>query len=202
MRTHARLLGRQDHAGTASMEVRRDALVAASEVVLFTNGAVRRMNRETGSESVATVGEISVYPNSINTVPGSVQLGIDVRDLRMGNMERLTKKIHVMIASLKKKYGISSQVAVDDVRSPVVLSKMVQNTIASACKEFKLKSRPMNSGATHDAQNMAAVTQTGMIFVPSRNGVSHTPAEWTDWEDVERGYRVYDLTLRKLLSRV
>jgi N-carbamoyl-L-amino-acid hydrolase len=194
----ATILGNENHAGTTPMKMRKDALVAASDVISFINRRANEMVEKLGSSTVGTVGKLNVFPNGTNIVPGRVEMGIDIRDVIQENMENLRNETVEVIERLEKKYGVGINIRMPITHAPAPLSSEVTNIIEKSAKQVGINVRRMNSGAAHDAQNMAERVKTGMIFVPSVNGVSHAPMEWTGWEDIENGVKVLTQTLKNL----
>lgn len=190
--------GQENHAGTTPMGMRKDALVAASEVVSFLNRRVKDALHEFGGSPVGTVGSLTVSPNSTNVVPGKVTMGIDIRDVKMMNIEKIRNDVLEIIKALEKRYGVETSVHFPVTHRPTPLSSEVADTLERASRRMGIPTRRMNSGAGHDSQNMAEKVKTGMIFVPSINGISHSPMEWTEWEDVEKGAKVLTEALKDL----
>lgn len=195
---YATLEGEENHAGTTPMFARKDALVAAADIISFANKRAKKMVTEFGGSTVATVGRMSVLPGAPNIIPGRVEMGIDIRDGVEENMKNLREEIISRIKDLKEEYGIKSTVEIPFFHPPRPCSRAVIATIAKAVQEMSLKAKRMDSGAGHDAQNIAEKVKTGMIFVPSVKGISHSPMEWTNWEDMERGIGVLTRALRDL----
>ena len=194
----ATIRGISNHAGTTPMALRKDALVAAAEVVTFVHNRANEMVASLGSSTVGTTGRLAVFPNGTNIVPGKVELGIDVRDVSLNNMKNLKDDIIHFLKELESKHGVKADVEIPFIHSPVPLSEDLIKLIESAAQETGVKYRKMNSGAGHDAQNIASKLKTGMIFVPSVDGISHSPMEWTHWEDIEKGVQVLTQTLKFL----
>jgi hydantoinase/carbamoylase family amidase len=197
---YATIMGEGNHAGTTPMNMRKDALVAASDIVQFVNRYANKMVTELGSATVGTVGKMNVFPNGTNIVPARVEMGIDIRDVKFENMELLKKKVVEAINELEKIYGVKAEVTLPITHLPEPLASEVVEAIEKSAKQLGIRSTRMNSGAGHDAQNMATKVKTGMIFVPSVRGISHAPMEWTDWEDVENGVKLLTETLKNLSS--
>ena len=195
---NAIIRGQANHAGTTPMPMRRDALVAASEIVRFVNSRASEMAARPGASTVGTVGKFNVFPNGTNIIPGRVEMGIDIRDVVQHDMDLVRNEVIEAIRSIPPKYNIEVEVSTPISHSPTPLSRKVVASIKDAAGELGIPARIMNSGAGHDAQNMAAKVNTGMIFVPSVNGVSHSPMEWTEWDDIERSVRVLTQTLKNL----
>jgi beta-ureidopropionase / N-carbamoyl-L-amino-acid hydrolase len=192
------LEGQENHAGTTPMAVRKDPLVAGAETVLFVNKRAKEMVKEFGGSTVATVGKMVVTPGAPNIVPGKVEMGIDIRDGSKENMACLRNDIISGIKNLARQHGIKCTIDTAFDHPPVPCSEEVVNAIESAASSLGIETRRMNSGAGHDAQNMAQKVKTAMIFVPSVNGISHSPFEWTHWSDVENGINLLTRSIKTL----
>ncbi|MBW2058823.1 MAG: Zn-dependent hydrolase [Deltaproteobacteria bacterium] len=192
--------GEENHAGTTPMDMRKDALVAAADVVSFVRKRAGEMAEKLSPSLVGTVGRLTVSPNGTNIVPGRVQMGIDIRDVAAGNMEDFRGEVLQMLDNIGEKYGVDVSVEMPFTHLPVSLSPEMVGAIERAAGQVQVRSRRMNSGAGHDSQNMAEKVKTGMIFVPSVKGVSHAPLEWTEWDDIENGVMVLTQTLKNLSS--
>lgn len=164
--------GRADHSGATPMWLRRDALAAASEFVL---AAERRARSH--ATTVATVGRLDVEPNSLTTVPGRVLLDLDVRDIDSERQRELAEALlddAVRIAG-GRGVGVTARRLSD--QSPVVLHGTVQAVLAEAATELATPLVTIRSGASHDAAHLAKHIPTGMLFIPCREGVSHSAEE-------------------------
>lgn len=179
------LAGRNDHAGTTPMEVRRDALAAASEAIL----ALERACCSVG-EVVGTVGRIESFPNALNVVPGLARLGLEVRSV---DEERMSRVVEIVRAELGR---IQSERQIGVCQRFFVSSRAVrfrEEFIALAtelCGALGLPHLVMPSWAGHDASHMSEIAPAGMIFVPSRGGRSHCPEEHTEIEHIALGVRL------------
>src|SRR5919109_2160589 len=175
--------GVQDHAGPTPMRVRHDALVAAAEIV----GGVRAIAREIGGELVTTVGNLTVAPNIVNAIPGKVTLSIDMRDPRDGTLDRALPMLDRVVREACEKEGV--RYALEHYwrvpRTP--FDPEVVAAVERAAQATGAGYRRILSGAGHDAQYMAAIGPTGMVFVPSRDGRSHCEEEFTPMDDIEHG---------------
>ena len=185
--------GRAGHAGTTPMNARRDPLLGAAEVILQVN----RIGKEVSNRSVGTVGYLDVRPGALNVIPGRVEMGIDFRDISEERIDQGITKVKAAIDQICKKLGLEYTIAERARLVPQPMSKKVMDSIELAAKELNVTYKIMPSGAGHDTQNMARICETGMIFVPSRNGISHAPDEWTDPEDLALGA---DVLLRTVLE--
>lgn len=175
--------GEANHAGTTPMDGRRDALVAAGRMI----SAARDLALERGDGVVITIGRITVSPNVPNAVPSRVEFSVDIRHQRAQFISRTTALLEEqfrMIASCER-----TTVEIKEIKSvePAVFDSTVIQAIIESAKALEVPYREIVSGAAHDAQYVNAIAPAGMIFVPSRAGMSHSPDEWTDWEDVAAG---------------
>lgn len=190
--------GVQNHSGTTPMNMRHDALAAAAEAIL----AVERIANEKADEGmVGTVGMIRAEPGSINAIPGLVELRVDIRGsdatVKRVAVEELTGEFYRI--GERRAVRVETEVLADE--QPVAISSRVVETIESMCSDLGIKALRMHSGAGHDAARMARVTETGMIFIPSKNGASHSPAEYTSPQDISLGARVLLGTILSLSGR-
>ena len=175
--------GEANHAGATAMDDRTDALAAASEVVLDVEAAANRIAGSVSETAVATVGSLSVSPNATNVVPGRVELGVDVRDVEYGSMERIVSAVRESLDRLERERGVETTFARPfDVR-PTPMSERLRGAAHDAAAEAGRTVLDLHSGAAHDAMRVARVTDASLLFAPSRDGISHNPREWTDWSD-------------------
>jgi len=186
--------GVANHAGTTPMDRRRDALVTAAEFTLAAN----RIASTTPGTQVATVGRISAEPGAPNVIPGRVTLSLEIRDLDAAKMESVFRAVEIEAKRIADARGTS--IHFDEVElalTPVPTDERLRLVIESAAASLGLSYRRMPSGAGHDAQDMAHVAPMGMIFVPSQDGISHAPREFTTPADLANGA---DVLLRTLLA--
>jgi ureidoglycolate amidohydrolase len=187
--------GAAAHAGATPMGLRRDALVGAAEAVV----AIERIARASPSgTTVGTVGVVRALPGAINVVPGTASLDVDVRDSDEGAREAVVAAIMEAARAIGAARDLEVGVEEIVVDTPVRCAPAVVQASAAACEELGLPFRRMISGAYHDAMVMGRRVPVGMIFVPSRGGVSHHPDEYTSPEQLDRGVAVLAGTLRRL----
>ncbi len=183
--------GSANHAGTTPMELRKDALVAASQVVL----AVNKLAKSSQGNMVATVGAFNVWPNAANIVPGKVEMSLDVRDLYPYNIYNLLislqKQISIIAANTQTKIIMQPTLRVQ----PTLAKPEIKDAIAQVCQQLKLSYYHLPSRAGHDAQEIGKITDIGMIFVPSMAGISHSEEEYTSPEQCSQGANVLLQTL-------
>lgn len=188
------LRGFANHAGTTPMDRRRNAMLAAAELVLIVDRVVRSVE----GRQVGTVGRLLVRPGAPNVVPGQVELTVELRDLDTAVIERLWKEIHTQALASAKQYDTTLEYTLQHVNPPALSTPAVRAVIADAVRGLALSSQVMPSGAGHDAQDLARIGPMGMIFVPSVNGISHSPLELTRPEDVTNGANVLLQTILRL----
>ena len=186
--------GRADHSGGTPMSLRADALNAAAEIALTVESlAIDPRHRGTR----ATIGRLDLYPNSMTTVPGRVTLVVDVRDVDSDRQRTAASEIVQRAHWICERRGVQLAAEVIADTSPAVLSMWLRELISNACRDLDLNYRVMSSGAGHDAAILARLVPAAMVFVPSRDGLSHVPEEWTSAADIARGVDVlYDTVLR------
>lgn len=186
--------GRTNHAGTTPMNMRRDALTTAAHLIL----AIEDIAKHFPGDPVATVGTLQIWPNSINTVPGSVTLSLDIRDLSQDviahMIEQLRRKIETVAVTSRTRIRIKPELQVE----PTLAAANVQALIVESCEELDLSYTHLPSRASHDAQEMGRFTDIGMIFVPSKEGISHSSDEYTSPEQCTKGANILLRTLLKL----
>jgi N-carbamoyl-L-amino-acid hydrolase len=185
-RYQVQVTGRANHAGTTPMADRRDALVAASSLVL----AVREETVREPGRQVGTVGRLLVDPNVPNVIPGRVNLVIELRDLSLETIESIYRRIEARARAIAEQSGTAIEMARISLHEPAPATPWVRDLIAREAVAAGFSMQLMPSGAGHDAQMVARIAPMGMIFVPSVGGVSHAPQELTRWEDAARGCEV------------
>jgi N-carbamoyl-L-amino-acid hydrolase len=179
--------GIANHAGTTPMNSRHDALLAAAELTL----AVNEIITSVPGAQVGTVGRINAEPGAPNVIPGKVTMSLEIRDLSSTTIWDMFRKIEERAGVIAGRRGVGitfNHVAVD--AEPAPTDEGIRSVIAHAAESLNLSYRFMPSGAGHDAQDMAQITPTGMIFVPSVAGISHAPDEYTHPEDMANGASV------------
>ncbi len=186
--------GRPDHAGTTPMHLRKDSLVAASELISeIGNYAVKA-----GEGTVATVGVLDVKPGAANIVPGEVKFTVDIRSKSANCIKSVRNSIEKKLDELASSRGVTFEI--DDLLAvnPVTMSPEILSVFKKKADEKGFSYKVMTSGAGHDAMIMASITPTGLIFVPSKDGRSHCPEEWTDYEDLQKGIELICHTIIEL----
>ncbi|MBB3388773.1 N-carbamoyl-L-amino-acid hydrolase [Rhizobium sp. BK275] len=190
--------GRADHAGTTPMESRADALVAASQLVLDIRNAASELARTPG-HFAATVGEFRIEPNAANVVPSRVVLLIDGRAEIRADMEAFCHWLDGHTQKLALAFGvtIAPPNRISD-NLPTPADKGLLSTLERACETVGAKHRFMASGAGHDTAWIARMAPAAMIFVPCREGRSHSPDEWAENDDIALGAAVLFEAVREM----
>jgi beta-ureidopropionase / N-carbamoyl-L-amino-acid hydrolase len=188
------LRGASGHAGTTPMAGRRDAAVAAARVIL----AVRDTIVRDFPGCVATVGDVLIEPGAFNVVPGLARLALEFRAADEGQLDSIESAVHTRIYAEAESEGVQVEVSPVARWEPSHLDPGMTDAIERSAAALGLTTKRLPSGAGHDAQALAAITRTGMIFVPSVGGVSHGPSELTAWEDIINGANVLLGTVHEL----
>lgn len=178
--------GFANHAGTTPMLQRRNALLAAAKLI---EAVQQIVTREPGRQ-VGTVGKLQVFPNAPNVVPGLVKHSIELRDLSAEKIAGLGDEIQKRAQEIAKETGTEIVIRKVEHDPPAVADPEIQEKIEAAAALIGLRTMRLPSGAGHDAQMMAKVGPIGMIFVPSVDGISHSPKEFTRWQDCANGANV------------
>jgi N-carbamoyl-L-amino-acid hydrolase len=188
------LRGFANHAGTTPMDRRKNAMLAAADLVLIVDRVVRSIE----GRQVGTVGRLVVKPGAPNVIPGQVDLTVELRDLSTEKIERLWTQIHTEALASAQQHGVTLDYTLQHTNLPALSTPAVRAMIADAVQGLGLSSQVMPSGAGHDAQDLARIGPMGMIFVPSVNGISHSPLELTRAQDVTNGANVLLQTILRL----
>lgn len=173
--------GEAAHSGTMGMGERDDALISTAKILLEFD----RIVKEYGEPNVGTVGELYVHPNLPNVVPGEVNFTLEVRGTDMEMMRRITDRFS---AYAHANHNVTIKPNIE--KNPSELSKKLTATVEQVCQETGVDYCMMMSGANHDANSLAAVMDSGLIFIPCLNGVSHNPKEFAEAADIEKGANV------------
>ena len=180
------IIGVANHAGTTPMHGRRDALVSASQLVL----AVQSLASELEICRVGTVGNIQSYTNAANVIPGRISLGVEFRDVDMRCLAEADQEFHKIAKQIEQTEGVNITITRFENTESVQINQSMQNLVEQATDLIGLNYKHLASGAGHDAQAMANITDAAMVFVPSVNGISHAPDEYSTPEDCANGAQV------------
>ncbi len=187
--------GFANHAGSTPMNMRQDALLAASKFILTVNEVINSVK----GNQVGTVGKIAVTPGAYNVIPGKVVLGLEIRDLSSEKIEMLFSEIEKRAATIAKDFKTTiSFVRQPNESKPALTNKALQQTINTSAKALGFSTKFMQSGAGHDSQHIASISPAAMIFIPSVGGISHSPKEFSTATDMANGANVLLQTILKL----
>lgn len=193
------LSGTPNHAGTTPMHMRNDALQALAEFAT----QIQRILDENGSErSVATIGRVELSPGAANVVPGKVDFTLEVRDTEQRVLDDLKGAFRRALSAIARRRDTMFEFTVLSEITPVKCDTGLITELKNVTEELKIPALQMASGAAHDTQMMASITRAAMVFVPSKEGRSHSAAEWTDMEDIEKGANVLLNALGKVAGEV
>ena len=182
-----RLKGKADHAGTAPMHLRSDALMG---MVDFAHEIPRIIDEEGTDKSRITIGHVALKPGFPHTVPGEAEFTIVGRDLDEKVMKRLADSCRKVLESISRRHGLKFDYEQMSWLAPAYCDEEIIALVERNAKALDYSYKIMPSGAGHDVQFFTALTRTGLIFVPSVGGISHAPDEWTHWSDIERGVQL------------
>lgn len=198
LRDEIEIRGESNHAGSTMMPDRKDALVPAAACI----AGLPELVAGSGSEyAVATVGRIHVFPNEINVVPGCCRFNLEIRDQNSSVIDRIREAFYSGLEQAASAGGLSVEKKNLSRQAPSAMAAWIQDEIASACAICGQEAMSLPSGAFHDALPMSARFPTGMIFVPSCGGISHSPLEATDASALDAGCQVLLQTVLNIDKR-
>jgi beta-ureidopropionase / N-carbamoyl-L-amino-acid hydrolase len=190
-------LGQAEQAGTTPMDRRRDAFLAAADYALKARELVVTRG---GARAVTNFGVVHVHPGASNIVPGRAELVHEMRDPDPEVLERLARDCATLAEDVARSRAIGVEIRPMSATLPAPCAPRVQAAIEAACGDLGLGWQRLYSAAGHDAQNLATITDAGMLFVPSRGGRSHRVDEASDAAAIERGANVLLHTLLRLAA--
>ena len=193
-RYNIRLHGQANHAGTTRMCYRHDVVQVFAQIA---SQAIAKAKTE-GDPLVLTFGHIEVTPNTVNVVPGDAMFTMDCRHTDKETLVRFTEEIEADMARIAAEHGVKIEIDRWMDEDPVPMDPELVARIEGIAKDSGASYRMMHSGAGHDSQVIAPHVPTGMIFVPSVEGVSHNPAEYTEPEDLKAGIDMLGAALYQL----
>jgi len=192
--------GTAGHSGTLAMDDRTDALVAAGELVTTVEATGSELAARDGGETVATVGELDIDPGAVNVVPGRATLRIDIRSTDYANMQTIVAAVHDDLDRLETERGVETSLDRSYDIEPVPMSERCQTRLSDAAAAVGVDATSLHSGAGHDTMRTADVTDGGLLFTPSEDGISHNPDERTEWADCTDAVRVLTDALVRLAT--
>ena len=194
---NVQLSGEAAHAGSTPMDMRQDAFQGLAE---FSTELNRILEEHGSPRSVATIGRVELSPGAANVVPNMAQFSIDVRDTDKDILQALADAMRRALSSIARRRRLMFEFDVLSEIAPVKCNSRITQMIERTSHALGINSLRMASGAAHDTQIMASIAPSSLIFIPSKGGRSHSPAEWSDWQDIENGANVLLNTLYQLAS--
>ena len=186
--------GKADHSGATPMNMRSDALLAASHIIIAANKFAK--NKKT---AVATVGYVHAKPGVLNVVPGEARLGVDLRDIDKASLEELNLELRNFVGELSRELKFSYEIRELSSDEPVKLSEHAINLLETEAKKLGVKTLTLPSGAGHDAMNLTKLANSvGMLFIPCVDGISHNIAEAINFKDAVAATKILTNALIRL----
>ncbi len=179
-------LGRADHAGTTPMDARLDAGQGASAFTL----AARQQVMRNYPQCVVNIGSMTLEPGAFNIVPERACLSLEFRAHDEDTLDQLERALLELAEKEAQRFNLGLDIESVGAHQPALMSQQIQDVFHRAAKSLNLKTVPLASFAGHDAQSMASICPAGMIFIPSVDGASHSPREYTEWQDCVNGASV------------
>ncbi len=192
------LSGAAAHAGATPMEMRQDAFQGVAE---FSTELPRIIEEHGSPRSVATIGRVELQPGAANVVPGKAIFSLDVRDIDNNTLQALREAMRCALSAIARRRQLMFDFEVLSEIPAVKCDGGIAHTIEEMANRLGINHTRMASGAAHDTQIMASIARTGLIFVPSKGGRSHSPAEWSDWQDIVNGANVLLNTLYDMANQ-
>ena len=187
--------GIANHAGTTPMNMRKNPLLPAAKFILAVDETVKSYK----GAQVGTVGKIEAFPGAGNVIPGEVTLNLELRDLSSEKIWKIYEELEAKAKEYAEESNTELSIVHQEVASkPALADPIIQKTIENSAKELGLSTMYLPSGAGHDAQEMARIAPIGMIFIPSREGISHSPEEFSSPKDIANGANVLLQTILQL----
>ena len=184
--TEITITGRASHAGTTPMHLRRDAAYVASEIAVF----LRRLARGMSGNQRCTAGRIELYPNLVNVIAERAVLTVDLRNTDAAALQAAEQELAVCLDRLAAQENVAIATRSLASFAPIAFAAEIVSLVDTTARELGLPCRRLPSGAGHDAQMMARLCPSGMIFVPSVGGLSHNVREETKPEHLQAGAKV------------
>ncbi|TPW27840.1 Zn-dependent hydrolase [Martelella alba] len=192
-----RLTGTANHSGTTPMDMRADAFAGLAEIATQIPAMIERSRSDIAR---ITIGKVELWPNHTHTIPGEALFSVIIRDRSEDVMRGLQTLFAHVTAAVAGAHGLTYQIEERSFIPPVSFDRKLVGLLTEEAARLKLPAKSMISGAGHDAQTMMALCPSAMIFVPSRNGISHAPEEHSEWADIEKGAELMLSALMRLSS--
>ncbi|MCK4557105.1 MAG: Zn-dependent hydrolase, partial [Candidatus Aminicenantes bacterium] len=188
--------GKASHSGTTPLELRQDAFLGLADFALKSTQHVATEHYG----SMVTIGRVSVRPGAFSIVPGQVDFSFEFRSQSKKTLEELKKHLFSLAEDVASTRGLEFGSKLVDETEPVSIPARIQDIMKDECENLGYSSMTLPSGAGHDVQILASVAEPGMIFIPCVDGISHSPQEMIQWEDLEKGANLLLQVLIRLAS--
>ncbi|MAW82842.1 MAG: Zn-dependent hydrolase [Crocinitomicaceae bacterium] len=195
-----KVIGRAGHSGTTRMPERRDALVAASEVITTAQDTAITIAEQDNKHFVATIGRIDVYPNGAATVPGEVNMVLDLRASHEHSRNEFLKQLQARCMRISKNRSCKIEMELISNASGAVMDNELRKRLLHAANSLNLSHIDLSSGAGHDMVHLSRIAPAAMIFIPCKEGLSHCPEEFATPEAIAKGSAVLARTILALAS--
>jgi N-carbamoyl-L-amino-acid hydrolase len=189
-------IGESGHAGTTPLELRRDAFLGLADFALRATQHVATKHYG----SMLTIGKAALHPGSFSVIPGRADFTLEFRSASPEALGAIENEVFALAEDIASTRGLSFVSRLIDKTPPVTITPRIVNLLEEECRAFGFSSMRMTSGAGHDAQILAGACDAGLIFIPSPDGISHSPAERVVWEDLEKGANLLLRALVRLAS--
>jgi len=193
-----KLKGMAGHAGSVPMAIRQDAMVGAAEIIVALNEIA---NQVPGAPTVGTVGTLTVFPASRNIIAEEVTFTVDLRDIDLDRRHRYEKQLMDKIEAITQKHRLTYSISEDTNSEPRYCANWIKAIIHEQCRALHLDAPELMSGPFHDSLPMSYACDYGMIFIRSKDGISHNPLEYSSYEDLVQGTNVLLGTVNEILKK-
>lgn len=192
-----KLKGMAGHAGSVPMHLRKDAMLGAAEITVALNQIATQVP---GAPTVGTVGTLNIFPASRNIIAEEVTMTIDLRDIDLNRRNRYEQQLRDKIEEITARHQLTYSISEDTNSEPRYCADWIKEIIHNQCKKLHLDAPELMSGPFHDSLPLSYVTDYGMIFIRSKDGISHNPLEYSSYEDLATGTNVLFGTVLGILK--
>ena len=193
-----KLKGMAGHAGSVPMHLRKDAMLGAAEIIVALNQIATQIP---GAPTVGTVGTLNVFPASRNIIAEEITMTIDLRDIDLERRNKYEQQLRNKIDEITSKHKLTYAISEDTNSEPRYCANWIKEIIHNECKALNLDAPELMSGPFHDSLPMSYVCDYGMIFIRSKDGISHNPLEYSSYEDLAIGTNVLLGTINKIIQQ-
>jgi allantoate deiminase/N-carbamoyl-L-amino-acid hydrolase len=193
-----KLKGMAGHAGSVPMHLRKDAMLGAAEIIVALNQIATQIPN---APTVGTVGTLNVFPASRNIIAEEITMTIDLRDIDLERRNKYEQQLRNKINEIAKKHQLAYEISEDTNSEPRYCADWIKELIHNQCKTLNLDAPEIMSGPFHDSLPLSYATDYGMIFIRSKDGISHNPLEYSSYEDLALGTNVLLGTVLEILKK-